>query len=182
MKKLLTFALCLCVFTQGESAMKINSTSFSDGAKLPRAYAYTDCNGSNKSPQLSWTDVPRGTVSFAIICHDPDAPKGTFYHWVLYNLPVSATSLSEKTSKDAQLSSGALQGRNDFKKIGYDGPCPPSGIHRYVFTVYAVDTMLSLRAQASAQDVLDALQGHILDKDEIVGKYSATDVAMTRDG
>jgi Raf kinase inhibitor-like YbhB/YbcL family protein len=182
MKKLLIFTFCLGIGAQGESAMKINSSSFTDGAKLPRAYVYTDCNGSNKSPQLSWSDVPTGTKSFAIICHDPDAPGGTFYHWVLFNVPASATSLPEKLSKDAQLSNGALQGRNDFRKIGYDGPCPPSGVHRYVFTVYALDTTLSLGAHATTQDVLDALQGHILDRDEIVGKYSAADVAMTRDG
>lgn len=173
MKRLVIMALFASFLAQGERDMKINSSSFADGAKIPRAYAYTGCGGLNKSPQISWSDAPSSTKSFALICQDPDAPRGTFYHWVIYNIPPAVTNFSEGVEKAKKLSSGALQGTNDFRLIGYDGPCPPSGAHRYIFTVYALDAMLKLPAGAHAQDVLDALEGHVIAQGNITGKYSA---------
>ena len=145
------------------------STAFSSGGTIPKKYT---CDGQDLSPALSWKDAPSGTQSFALIADDPDAPAGTWVHWVLYNLPATAKDLPEGMKKDEQLPDGSLQGRNDFRKIGYNGPCPPPGKpHRYYFKLYALDAKLNLKAGASKADVEKALTGHKLAETQVMGTY-----------
>lgn len=136
---------------------------------IPQHYS---CDGDNVSPPLQWENVPEGTESFAIIAEDPDAPGGTFIHWILYNLPPALRWLPEDVRRDGMLPNGARQGRNSFQKIGYDGPCPPGGVHRYFFRLYALDTRLELPPAANKEDLLDAMDGHILAEAEMMGKYT----------
>jgi Raf kinase inhibitor-like YbhB/YbcL family protein len=148
----------------------ITSPSFSAGGAIPKKFT---CDGSDVSPQLSWKGAPAGTQTFALIVDDPDAPVGTWVHWVLYDVPANTTELPEGLEKKEQVASGALQGRNDFHKTGYGGPCPPAGKpHRYFFKLYALDTKLNLRAGATKPDVERAMRGHILDQTELMGRYS----------
>ena len=147
----------------------IFSSSFSQGGEIPRKFT---CDGADVSPELSWTDAPVGTQSFALIADDPDAPVGIWTHWVLYDLPAQATGLPEGVSKVDEVPSGGRQGRNDFRKIGYGGPCPPPGKpHRYFFKLYALDGMLNLKPGSSKQEVEQAMQNHILSRAELMGKY-----------
>ena len=149
--------------------MQLTSSAFQPGANIPKQFT---CEGNDTSPQLAWSDVPSGTKSLALIVHDPDAPRaGGFYHWVVYNIPASANGIPENTPKQSELSGGGTQGRNDFGKSGYGGPCPPSGTHRYFFRLYALDTDLKLNSGATAKDVVKAIQGHILGQAELMGKY-----------
>jgi Raf kinase inhibitor-like YbhB/YbcL family protein len=136
---------------------------------IPQHYS---CDGDNVSPPLQWENVPDGTESFALIAEDPDAPGGTFIHWILYNLPPALRWLPEDVRRDGMLPNGAMQGRNSFQKIGYDGPCPPGGAHRYFFRLYALDTRLELPPAATKEDLLEAMDGHILAEAEMVGKYT----------
>ena len=133
------------------------------------------CDGEDCSPPLEWSVVPSQAGSLALICDDPDAPAGTWSHWVIYNLPPEARSLPEglAASDTGTLSSGsaARQGTNDFGKIGYGGPCPPSGTHRYIFRLYALDTMLELKGGASRSVLLTAMKGHVLALGRFTGKY-----------
>lgn len=123
-------------------------------------------------PDLTWTAPPAGTQSFALIADDPDAPVGTWTHWVLYDLPAQTTVLPEGVSKVDEVPSGGRQGRNDFRKIGYGGPCPPPGKpHRYFFKLYALDRMLNLKPGSDKQEVEQAMQNHVLGKAELMGKY-----------
>jgi len=147
----------------------ISSSSFSQGGEIPRKFT---CDGADVSPELSWTGAPAGTQSFALIADDPDAPVGTWTHWVLYDLPSQTAALPEGVSKVDEVPSGGRQGRNDFRKIGYGGPCPPPGRpHRYFFKLYALDRMLNLKPGSSKQEVEQAMQNHILGKAELMGKY-----------
>ena len=147
----------------------ISSSSFPQGGEIPRQFT---CDGADISPQLSWTAPPAGTQSLALIADDPDAPVGTWVHWVLYNLPPSATSLPEGLGKAEELSGGGRQGRNDFRRIGYGGPCPPPGKpHRYFFKLYALDAQLDLKSGASKQELERAMSGHVLARAELMGKY-----------
>ena len=147
----------------------ISSSSFSQGEEIPRKFT---CDGADVSPELSWTDAPAGTQSFALISDDPDAPVGTWTHWVLFDLPANISSLPENISKVDELPNKARQGRNDFRKIGYNGPCPPPGKpHRYFFKLYALGTKLGLKTGASKQQVEQAMEGHILGRTEWMGKY-----------
>ncbi len=148
--------------------MKLTSTSFKEGEMIPRQHT---CDGPNFSPQLSWTEVPPKTKSLALICDDPDAPAGTWVHWVLYNIPVSASELPENVLKTTTTSIGALQGMNDFRQIGYGGPCPPGGTHRYYFKLFALDTMLNLEAGKTKTDTLKAIEGHLLAEAQLMGRY-----------
>lgn len=148
--------------------IKITSPVFEDGGLIPAKYT---CDGQDISPPLQWEQVPQGTKSIALICDDPDAPIGTFVHWVLFNLPTETKELSENIPADRTLPNGARQGTNDFGKIGYGGPCPPSGTHRYFFKIYALDAKLDLAAGASKQELLKAMEGHILGQGQIIGKY-----------
>ena len=150
-------------------ALQLSSTSFKAGEEIPRKFT---CDGADGSPELSWTAPPTGTQSFALIMDDPDAPVGTFTHWVLYDLPAQTSTLAEGVSKIDELPAGGRQGRNDFRKIGYGGPCPPPGKpHRYFFKLYAVDRMLSLKPGSSKEDIERAMQGHILESGELMGTY-----------
>lgn len=150
--------------------LRISSTAFQNGADIPKKFT---CDGADVSPSLSWTGTPAQTQSFALIADDPDAPAGTWTHWVLYDLPANITELQENVSKVDKLPNQARQGRNDFHKLGYGGPCPPAGkAHRYYFKLYAVDTKLNLDPGAGKDEVEKALQGHVLAKAELMGKYS----------
>jgi hypothetical protein len=152
-----------------ESEMKITSTAFQAGETIPTRYS---CDGQDISPALSWSGAPEGTRSFALILDDPDAPGGTFTHWVIFNIPAETLELEEAIPTSPQLPNGALQGRNNFGTIGYSGPCPPKGsLHHYHFVIYALDETLDLTAGASKAQVLNAMQGHILAQAEVIGTY-----------
>jgi len=150
-------------------AFAIASTSFPNGGDIPKKFT---CDGADVSPELSWTEPPAGAQSFALIADDPDAPGGTWTHWVLFDVPPATTSLPEGVSKIDELPGGERQGRNDFRKIGYNGPCPPPGKpHRYFFKLYALDGKLNLKPGASKQEVEQAMQGHVLGGAEWMGRY-----------
>ncbi len=160
---------------EGEIVLAPSSSAFQEGGKIPAKYT---CEGQDVSPALTWGEPPAGTQSFALIVDDPDAPAGVWTHWVLFNLPADSRQLPEAIPSQNQLSSGALQGRNDFGSIGYGGPCPPpGGPHRYYFTLYALDQPLDLKAGASRRQVLDAIQGHILAQGQLMGTYERQPVS-----
>jgi len=167
-------ALCLRLykFTLEEIVMDIEllSAAFNEGEAIPIQYT---CDGANVSPPLRWGGIPKNSQSLAIICEDPDAPSGVFIHWVIYNLPPIVSDMPEATPTTKELAeSGAIQGRNDFDNIGYDGPCPPPGNpHRYFFNLYALDTKLQLRARATKQEFERAAKGHIIAKGRLMGTY-----------
>ena len=148
--------------------IKIKSLAFVPGGKIPGKYT---CDGMDISPPLSWTSGPEGTKTFALICDDPDAPMGTWVHWVLFNLPADITELRESVPPEKELENGAKQGMNDFRKIGYGGPCPPGGTHRYFFKLYALDTEINLEAGATKTELLEAMEGHILAEGQMIGRY-----------
>jgi Raf kinase inhibitor-like YbhB/YbcL family protein len=149
-------------------SVKITSNAFNEGGMIPARYT---CDGQNVSPPLAWTGTPENCKSLALICDDPDAPVGVWVHWVLFNIPVGVTELPENISPDKILKNGALQGKNDFRKIGYGGPCPPGGMHRYFFKIYALDTEIQLGPGSTKAEVLKAMEGHILDKGQLICKY-----------
>ncbi len=150
-------------------AFTIRSAAFNPGEPIPTRYT---CDGENISPPLAWDGQPDNTISFALIVDDPDAPRGVFTHWVLYNIPGNAGELLEGIPTVEQLETGAVQGVNNPGRIGYTGPCPPPGpSHRYFFRLYALDTPMSSTPGSSKQQVLDAMQGHILAETEVVGTY-----------
>jgi Raf kinase inhibitor-like YbhB/YbcL family protein len=154
---------------RGGGAMKVTSSAFGSGAMIPQQYT---CKGDDVSPALEWSGAPAKAVSFAIIMDDPDAPRGTWVHWVLWNVPASAHSLPQGVPKSEQLDDGARQGRNSNGNVGYNGPCPPMGqTHRYFFRVYALDTKLDLAAGAERADLDAAMKGHVLAEGEYMGKF-----------
>jgi Raf kinase inhibitor-like YbhB/YbcL family protein len=153
---------------KGGKKMEITSTTFKHGARIPAKYT---CDGVDVSPPLQWDNAPAGTKSVALICDDPDAPMGTWVHWVIYDIPASITNLPEKIPPLKELANGAKQGMNDFRAIGYGGPCPPSGEHRYFFKIYALDGPTGLRPGATKAQLLSAMQGHILGEAHLMGKY-----------
>ncbi len=146
----------------------LKSTAFGEEEMIPKKYT---CDGMDVSPPLSWDSVPDGTMSLALICDDPDAPMGTWVHWVLFNIPANIRELPENVPSQKILSNGAIHGTNDFRNFGYGGPCPPSGTHRYYFKLYALDTELSPEAGASKAELLKAMEGHILAEGQLMGKY-----------
>jgi Raf kinase inhibitor-like YbhB/YbcL family protein len=148
--------------------MKLTSSAFMENGPLPLDYT---CDGADQSPPLQWNESPRNTRSFALIVDDPDAPGGTFVHWVLFNIPASVNSLEENQPAEEMLDNGASQGTNDFKNLGYGGPCPPSGTHRYFFKLYALDEVLALKQGATKGDLLSAMKGHILAETQLVGTF-----------
>jgi Raf kinase inhibitor-like YbhB/YbcL family protein len=171
------FALILLILTgmscsaspantpQGEVAMaiQITSTAFSDGGTIPQKYT---CDGENVSPPLAWAGIPAGTRGLALIVDDPDAPRGTWVHWVMFNIPAGQASLPEGAQ------GMGTQGVTDFGNAAYGGPCPPAGKpHRYFFKLYALDSSLSLKAGATKAEVEKAMQGHILVQGQLMGKY-----------
>lgn len=156
---------------EGELRMTLELTSpaFEDGETIPSKFS---CDGIDVSPRLEWSSVPEGTKSLALICDDPDAPMGTWVHWVLYGLPADTTSLPEGVPADEAIEDVALQGKNDFKRIGYGGPCPPPGKpHRYFFKLYALDTELDLKPGAKKKDLEKAMKGHVLAQGQLMGRY-----------
>jgi len=152
-----------------EMEIEVTSPAFGEGEMIPAEYT---ADGRNISPPIEWTAGPEGTKSFALINDDPDAPMGTWVHWVVYNIPADVTSLEENVLPEETLANGAMQGTTDFGRIGYGGPAPPSGTHRYFFKVYALDTMLDLPTGATKSQVESAMDGHILAEGQLVGKYS----------
>jgi len=149
--------------------ISISSNAFEDGTSLPVEHT---CDGEDHSPALSWDTIPAGTQSIALIVDDPDAPGKTWVHWVIYNIPANSTGLPAAVPKNKTLDDGSLQGKNDFGRIGYNGPCPPPGKpHRYFFRVYALDTTLSLKSGATKSQLEAAMSGHILAQGEMIGKY-----------
>ncbi|MDE3068772.1 MAG: YbhB/YbcL family Raf kinase inhibitor-like protein [Verrucomicrobiota bacterium] len=149
--------------------MELTSAAFANGQPIPQKYT---CQGSGVSPPLAWSNAPANAMSFALIADDPDAPMGTWVHWVLYDLPPTAKALAENTPRSPVLAEGAKQGLNDFKTTGYGGPCPPPGkAHRYFFKLYALDTTLTLKPGATKKELLQAMEGHILAEGQLMGKY-----------
>ena len=147
----------------------LTSSDFQNDADIPNRFT---CDSADISPELAWTNPPEGARSFALITDDPDAPSGTFTHWVLFNIPAAAHNLPQNVSKVDELPDGSRQGRNGFRKIGYGGPCPPpSKPHRYFFKLYALDAMLDLKPGATKEEVEQAMHGHVLATAELIGKY-----------
>ena len=152
------------------SKIELKTTSFTPGGFIPKRFT---CEAADVSPALAWTDPPLGTQSFAIIEDDPDAPSGTFVHWVVYDLPAAYRKLPEALSRNDQMPDGGRQGTNDFSRTGYSGPCPPPGRpHRYFIRLYAVDAILNLRPAATRKEVDAAMQGHILAQAELMGRFA----------
>jgi len=149
--------------------MHIHSNGFQQNEMIPSKYT---CDGINVSPHLEWSEFPSETKSFALICDDPDAPSGTWVHWVLFNIPLTITQLPENFLLKNKSIKGIPGGRNDFGKMEYGGPCPPGGIHRYFFKIYALDTFLNEKEGISAATLVKAMEGHILAKGDLMGKYS----------
>jgi len=149
--------------------MQLTSTAFSEGGSIPAKFT---CDDRNVSPVLTWSGVPTGAKSLVLIADDPDAPGGTWVHWVLYDLPATTSELAEDAPKTQYLPSGAKQGLNDFKRLGYGGPCPPPGKpHRYFFKLYALDALLELKPGATKNEVERAMQKHILGQGQLMGMY-----------
>ena len=151
-------------------ALELTSSVFQAGQPIPQQYTG---DGKDVSPALKWTDPPAGTKSFALICDDPDAPRKTWVHWVLFNVPAESRELNEGVPAQETLPGGARQGKNDFGKLGYGGPAPPRGKpHRYFFRLYALDTMLDLSTGASKADLIKAMEGHVLSEAALMGTYA----------
>jgi Raf kinase inhibitor-like YbhB/YbcL family protein len=150
-------------------AFSLRSSVIEAGSRIPEAYT---CDGRDVSPPLRWEDAPAGTQSFALICEDPDAPMGTWVHWVVYNLPADARKLPEGVPAREGLQDGSLQGKNDFGRVGYGGPCPPRGKpHRYFFRLYALDARLPPGAGNTKGTLLRAMTGRVLGQCELQGLY-----------
>ena len=152
-------------------SLELKSDAFANGQSIPAKYS---CIGRSVSPPLTWTEPPAGTQSFALIVDDPDAPSGTWVHWVLFNIPANTRSLQEDlpvTGKNADPNAITV-GKNSSGNAHYDGPCPPSGTHRYYFKLYALDASLSLSPGATKEQVLKEMEGHILAQGELMGTFS----------
>ncbi|MFA3784166.1 YbhB/YbcL family Raf kinase inhibitor-like protein [Melioribacteraceae bacterium 4301-Me] len=181
MKKYFLFVLSIIIISQDciaqqikkEKKMKfqITSTAFKYGELIPVKYT---CDGINISPPLKWEGVPTGTKSLALICDDPDAPIGDWVHWVIYFISPTLTELREGIPKGKEPIEGIKQGTTDFHYVGYGGPCPPSGTHRYFFKLYALDTILNLDSSTTKKTLLEAMKNHIIDKAELMGTYKRT--------
>ncbi|HUV30512.1 MAG TPA: YbhB/YbcL family Raf kinase inhibitor-like protein [Acidobacteriota bacterium] len=149
-------------------AIIVTSAAFEEGGMIPREYT---CDGADISPPLSWSGVPPAAKSMALICDDPDAPAGTWVHWVLFNLPLDTTELPQSIPPEETLANGARHGVTDFGRHGYGGPCPPGGTHRYYFKLYALDTMLEIAGRVTKTGLLSAMEGHTLAQGHLMGKY-----------
>ncbi len=150
-------------------SLTATTKAFSSGGAIPKSYT---CDGVDTSPDLSWSGAPMGVLSFALIADDPDAPVGAWTHWLIWNIPAQSTELPKGVSRDETLGDGARQGRNDFRRIGYSGPCPPPGkLHRYLFKLYALDAKLGLKSGATKNELERAMKGHVLAQGELMGKY-----------
>jgi Raf kinase inhibitor-like YbhB/YbcL family protein len=153
----------------GKISMALESPSFAQNQSIPSKYT---CDGPDVSPPLLWKNLPEKTKSIVLLCDDPDAPAGVWVHWVCYDIPAVVTSLSEGIPKSDSLAVGGKQGITDFGSIGYGGPCPPSGTHRYFFKMYALDRVLGLPAGKTKKNIERAMNGHILAQGQLIGVYS----------
>jgi len=151
-----------------KAEIKLTSVAFKEGEAIPRAYT---CDGANVSPPLEWAGVPKTATTIAIVADAPDAPGGTCTHWLLYNLPADNIGLVENLTATEKVAAGGFQGTNDFGKIGYGGPCPPSGTHHYFFRIYAIDSELPLKAGVSKAELLKAMDGHVVLPGQLMGTY-----------
>jgi len=151
-----------------EGTMEISSVAFKNGASIPKQHT---CDGPNISPPLQWSGVPDNSKSLALLVDDPDAPGGTWVHWILFNIPPRATALPENIRKTRTIPNGARQGTNDFREIGYGGPCPPGGKHRYFFKLFALDEELQLDPGSTRPDLERSMAGHILADTQLMGTY-----------
>jgi Raf kinase inhibitor-like YbhB/YbcL family protein len=174
-KTLIKLLLSLGMIAIGGSAMALtlSSSAFQANTTIPKEFT---CDGVDDSPPLSWQDAPKGTKSFALIMDDPDAPPGTWIHWILFNIPGNAESLNRGIEKKDSLGNGARHGLvwgvKDFSRVGYYGPCPPPGKpHRYFFKLYALDTMLNLPAKSTKAQLENAMEGHVLGQASLIGLY-----------
>jgi Raf kinase inhibitor-like YbhB/YbcL family protein len=156
------------IYSSDTMEIQVTSTAFKEGEMIPRKYT---CRGENISPQIAWSNIPEGTKSFLLIADDPDAPMGTWVHWVVYNIPANFSELKERFPEDSKFPDGIMQGITDFGTTGYGGPCPPSGIHRYYFKLYAIDIILDVKPRLTKQEVLNEIEGHILAKGQLMGKF-----------
>jgi Raf kinase inhibitor-like YbhB/YbcL family protein len=152
----------------GEATPKLELTSSSFQDSIPKAFT---CDGDDSSPALAWDAPPAATQSLALTVVDIDAPRGSFVHWVLFNLPAQTRELRQGFPTQDQLPDGSRQGKTDFDKISYGGPCPPSGTHRYVFSIYALDTKPNLPAGVTRERLEKAIAGHVLAHGELTGRY-----------
>jgi Raf kinase inhibitor-like YbhB/YbcL family protein len=151
-------------------SIKLTSPAFAEGESIPRRFT---CEGEDISPPLNWSDMPEGTAALALIVDDPDAPRGTWVHWVLYDMPPGLSGLEEGISTTSQVEGVGLQGVNDFRNTGYGGPCPPSGSdHRYFFKLYALDSFTGLPPGATKAELEAAMGGHILGQGQLVGHFA----------
>ncbi|MGC2310449.1 MAG: YbhB/YbcL family Raf kinase inhibitor-like protein [Candidatus Babeliaceae bacterium] len=161
--------MLMCAIINEMHAFTLMSRAFGPSETIPSLYT---CDGANQSPPLAWKNAPKNTKSLALICEDPDAPTPQpFVHWIIGNIPASATQLSEKLPTTEKLENGTVQGRNDAHKTGYYGPCPPSGNHHYHFTLYALESMLQLTQPVTKDMLLNAMQGHIIAQTTLIGTY-----------
>jgi len=150
-------------------ALELRSKAFKNGDFIPAKYT---CKGEDVSPPLEWSNIPENTKSLALISDDPDAPMGTWVHWVLYDIPAYKRNLPEGLKKDKVLDDGSKQGMTDFGRVGYGGPCPPPGpVHRYFFKLYALDAKLNLNPGLTKKTLLNAIEGHVIEKTELLGKF-----------
>lgn len=149
--------------------LTLTSPSFTDGAGIPRKFS---CDGENVSPALQWSEPPPDARSFALVMDDPDAPNGTFVHWVLFNIPAASASLPQAVARTRQVPGIGEQGMNSARQTGYLGPCPPGGTHRYFFTLYALDDVLTPSKDPTAADLMKAMKGHILADAQLMGRYT----------
>lgn len=168
MRGLLIFFIFL-ITASSVFALEITSSAFENGSYIPQKYT---CGSLNISPPFSWNNVPSGTKSFVIIGDDHDASFGSWVHWVVFNIPADKREFQEAVSCENVLLKGIIQGTNDFGKVGYGGPCPPAGKpHRYFFSLYALDAILSLKEEARKKDVVEAMKGHIIAETKVFGLY-----------
>jgi Raf kinase inhibitor-like YbhB/YbcL family protein len=167
---LLIFALLgLAKAQPAQAQLRLTSTAIASGAAIADDYA---CTGADRSPALAWSDAPQSTKSFALIVDDPDAPGGTFVHWVAYNIPARATSLPAGVPQAAKIADGGTNGINGFEHIGYNGPCPPPGkMHHYHFHLFALDSTLTPGDPADAAAIQSAMSGHVVATAELVGTF-----------
>jgi len=168
---LLVVALVLpiCALARADSDFRLTSPAFNPGAPIPTDFS---CAAGDHSPALAWTGAPVGTKSYALIVEDPDAPMGTFIHWVVFNLPSGASGMAANSPKTPQLADGARQGNNGTGAVGYKGPCPPPGkTHHYHFELFALDTALDMPPVADAASLRAAMQNHVKGSAELVGTF-----------
>lgn len=170
------FSFCGKHDSQAQNAvkpkMKLLSNSFKEGEIIPKKHT---CESDNVSPQLKWSDFPANTTSFVLVCDDPDAPMGTWVHWIVFNIPAGVNELTENQPNTKEFDNGMKQGFNSSWKFGYMGPCPPSGNHRYFFKIYALDVMLKAQPNIDKSLLLQLIEGHIIAEGQLMGKYKKED-------